>query len=129
MRLNDKIDTLHQFDFRLAIRDHTGLRKQFFWAISKRTSLDVATLAQDTLCALGRWLHDDAQRAHRYLDGYVACLDAHKAFHFEAARVAQAINDTADSHDAERMFAIGSDYSKASIELGVAITRLMKARI
>jgi hypothetical protein len=113
-------------DLHAAIRDHTDWRKTFCWAISKRRSLDVASLSQDTSCAFGQWLHGDGRQAYRHLDGYQACVVAHADFHLVAAAVAQAINEQR-YYEAWRMLGSGTDYSEASIALGLAITRLMRA--
>jgi hypothetical protein len=49
-----------------------------------------------------------------------------EAYDLEAGKVAQVINSKIP-YESEKMLAVGSDYSKASIALGIAITRLMKA--
>jgi hypothetical protein len=113
-------------DFHAAIRDHTEWRKKFYCAISERQSLDAAAISQDSSCALGRWLLGEAQQACRHLDGYRACEVAHTEFHVEAAAVARAINEER-YYEAWRMLGSGTDYSEASIALGLAVTRLMKA--
>jgi len=48
------------------------------------------------------------------------------SFHLEAAKIARAINDKRYD-EALRMLGRGTDYSEASIALGLAITQLMKA--
>jgi methyl-accepting chemotaxis protein len=113
-------------DFHAAIRDHTEWGKRFCASISKKQSLDAESIARDTSCALGKWLDDDARQACRHLDSYRDCLVVHTEFHLEAAKVAQAINEKR-YYEALRMLGRGTDYSEASIALGVAIMRLMKA--
>jgi methyl-accepting chemotaxis protein len=113
-------------DFRKAMRDHVELKKLFGAAIEQQFRLDVETISQDTACALGKWLHDDAPAAWRQLDEYRVCLDAHRAFHLEAGRVARAVNERV-GFEAARMLALGGEYSAMSIELGVSLNRLMKA--
>lgn len=122
----DNIGAGHGIDFHEAIRDHTELRKKFRCGISKQQSLDVASISKDTCCALGKWLYVDTSQLYSRLDAYWACRDAHAAFHLEAAKVAQAINEKI-YYESEKMLAVGTDYSEASIALGLAITRLMKA--
>jgi methyl-accepting chemotaxis protein len=117
---------VHEIDLHAAIRDHTEWRKTFYDAISKRQSLDAASISLDTSCALGQWLDDDARQANRHLDSYRDCLVAHTEFHLEAAKIARAIKDKRYD-EALRMLGRGTDYSEASIALGLAITRLMKA--
>ena len=117
---------MHEIDLHAAIRDHTEWRKTFYDAISKGQSLDAAWISRDTSCALGQWLDDDARQANRHLDSYRDCLVAHTEFHLEAAKIARAINDKRYD-EALRMLGRGTDYSEASIALGLAITQLMKA--
>ena len=117
---------MHEIDLHAAIRDHTEWRKTFHDAISKGQSLDAASISLDTSCALGQWLDDDARQANRHLDSYRDCLVAHTEFHLEAAKIARAINDKRYD-EALRMLGRGTDYSEASIALGLAITQLMKA--
>ena len=116
---------MHEIDFHAAIRDHTEWKKTFSHAISKGQSLDAASIARDTSCALGQWLDDEAQ-AYRHLDSYRECLIVHTEFHLGAAKVARAINERR-YEEALRMLGRGTDYSEASIALGLAITHLMKA--
>jgi hypothetical protein len=125
-RVADEFSARHRIDLHEAIRDHTELRKKLCYAISKKQSLDVASISKNTCCAFGKWLNDDASQAYRSLDGYRACLDSHTAFHLEATKVAQAINEKIYS-EAEQMLAVGTNYSEASIALGLAITRMMRA--
>jgi chemoreceptor zinc-binding protein len=113
-------------DLHAAVREHTEWRKKFFFAISEEQSFDASSISRDTSCALGQWLDDDARQAHRHLESYRDCLVAHTEFHVEAAKVARAINEKR-YHEALRMLGRGTDYSRASIALGLAIMRLMKA--
>ena len=115
-----------RIDFHSAIQDHTAWRKDFHDAISSGRPLDAASIAVDTSCALGKWLDNQAWQAYRQLDSYRNCLVVHIEFHLEAAKVARAINEKR-YNEALRMLARGTDYSEASIALGIAITRLMKA--
>ena len=116
---------MREIDFHAAIRDHTEWRKTFWRAISKRQSLDAVSIARDTSCALGQWLDDEAQ-TYRHLDSYRECLVVHTEFHLGAAKIARAINERR-YEEALRMLGRGTDYSEASIALGLAITHLMKA--
>jgi methyl-accepting chemotaxis protein len=121
-----KIRAGYGIDFREAIREHNEWKKIFCLSISRQQALDVESISKDTCCDFGRWLHDDPWLATRHLNNYVACRDAHKAFHLEAAKVARAINDKR-AYEAKKMLAGGTSYSALSIALGFAITRLMRA--
>jgi len=114
-----------RIDLRKAMRDHIELKKTFADAIARQYPLDVEAISQDVCCALGMWLHEDASDVYRQLEEFRECLDAHKAFHLEAARVARAINEKT-GFEAARMLALGGEYSARSIALGVSLNRLMK---
>jgi len=113
-------------DLMEAVRDHTEWRRRFRNAMAMQETLDAAPIAQDTSCALGQWLHQDAVHRFRHLDTYWACLDAHAAFHLQAARVAHLINEKR-YYAAEKMLAGGTAFSEASMAVGLAIIRLKKA--
>lgn len=117
---------MHWIDLHAAIRDHIEWRTRLCRAISEQKSLDAASISRDTSCALGNWLDVDAWQAYHNLQSYRDCLVAHSEFHLEAASVARAINEKR-YHEALRMLGRGTDYWEASIALGLAITRLMKA--
>jgi methyl-accepting chemotaxis protein len=117
---------VHGIDLHAAIRDHIEWRKKFCRAISEQKSLDATSISRDTSCPLGNWLDVDARHAYNNLQSYRDCLVVHSEFHLEAARVARAINEKRYD-EALRMLGRGTDYWEASIALGLAITRLMKA--
>lgn len=82
----------HQIDFKEAISRHLQWKTNLRNAALHNEPLDVETIRRDDCCPLGKWLHGDAQSKWRGQPRFVELLDRHKAFHCEAAEVAQAFN-------------------------------------
>lgn len=112
-------------DLNQALEKHAEWKVKFRSAISKKESMDAATIAKDNCCELGKWLHGDAKAKYSKLPSYSACVVKHAAFHSEAGKVAHAIN--AKNFDlAESMLGAGTTYFLASSAVGVAISHLRK---
>lgn len=112
-------------DLNQALEKHAEWKIKFRAAISKKETMDDATISRDNCCDLGKWLHGDAKAKLSHLKSYSDCLLKHAHFHTEAGKVARAIN--AKQYDiAEAMLGSGTGYSHASNEVGVAITHLKK---
>lgn len=112
-------------DLSQAIRKHTEWRLKLRSAISNRETLDVATIAKDNCCELGKWLHGEGKALFGTLRAYPVCVAAHANFHVEAGRVAQIINSKRYD-DAGKMLDGDTPYVSASTAVGVAIVRLKK---
>ncbi|MBI5306763.1 MAG: CZB domain-containing protein [Planctomycetes bacterium] len=108
-----------------AIGKHTDWKTKLRLAISKKETLDVATISKDNCCELGKWLHGEAKTRLRQLTSYSECVTKHAAFHVEAGKIATAINSQKYT-EAEAMFNAGTPYTAASSAVGVAIMRLKK---
>ena len=91
----------------------------------KQEQLDVATIAKDNCCDLGKWLHGEAKTQFGQLGSHGECVKKHAEFHTEAAKVALEINNK-DYPKAEAMLAMGTSYANASNSVGGAILRLKK---
>jgi len=113
-------------DLDKAIGKHTEWKIKLRGAISNQESLDAVTIAKDNCCELGQWLHGEAKQQYQQFAAYSNCIKAHATFHQEAGKVATMINQKKFA-EAEAMLGIGSPFSKASSEVGVAITQLKKA--
>ena len=87
--------------------------------------MDAATIGRDDCCELGKWLHGSGRSRCGNKPAFVALINAHKAFHQEAGKVAQMINQGAGSI-AEGMLASGTGFSKASSEVTRIIVQLRK---
>jgi hypothetical protein len=105
------------------IGKHADWKIKFRRAISRHKQMDVATIANDRCCELGKWLHGDAKSNFGGLQSHAACVKTHADFHEEAAKVASAIN-AGDFTEAEAMLAGRTPYAHASSALYAAIVRL-----
>lgn len=112
-------------DLNQAMDKHAEWKVKFRSAISKRESMDVATISKDNCCDLGKWLHGDGMRTHGRLEAFKQCTVKHAAFHVEAGKVAQTIN-AKKYEDAEKMLGSGTPYTLASNAVGGAILQLKK---
>lgn len=110
-------------DLNSAVATHAKWKILLRSAIYKQEDLNADSIAQDDLCELGKWLHDDAKTRFGHLPSYADCVTAHAAFHAEAARVAREINAKRFSV-AERMLDQEMGYALASSSVTAAIIRL-----
>ncbi|MBL8511278.1 MAG: CZB domain-containing protein [Betaproteobacteria bacterium] len=108
-----------------AIEKHAAWKTKFRRAISEHQTLDVATIAKDNCCDLGKWLHGEAKTLYGHTKGLLVCIDRHAAFHKEASMVAETINHKKFT-EASTMLEAGTSYSSASNAVGVAIMQFKK---
>lgn len=110
-------------EFGEVLHAHVRWSLQFKDAIEHEGTLDIATISAADRCELGRWLHGEAQSKYGTLDAYTDCVAKHDHLHLVAGQLAQQIN-AGDYAQAETLLHDGSPYAEASIELGMAISRL-----
>jgi methyl-accepting chemotaxis protein len=113
-------------DLAYAVRAHVEWRIKFRTAISKQEPMDIAAIAADDRCPLGKWLHGEGKREFGKLIAHSVCVQKHAAFHVEAGKVAQAI-DSKKYAEAEAMLALETPYQAASLAVSVAINELRNA--
>lgn len=90
-------------------------------AISNKEMLDMATIAKDNCCELGKWLYSDEVRPYvNHLPRYQDCMIKHTAFHLEAGKVAKLIN-AKKYDDALRLLNHASNFNHASNAVLLAI--------
>jgi methyl-accepting chemotaxis protein len=112
-------------DLNKAIEKHAEWKVKFRSAISKQELLDAETVSKDNCCELGKWLHGESKLKFGNFASHSDCITKHAAFHLEAGKVARTINSKQYS-EAEAMLSVGTPYSTASNNVGVAIMRLKK---
>jgi len=110
-------------NFNEALLAHVRWSLQFKEAIEREETLDIATISASDACELGKWLLGEARAKYCSLDAYPDCVVRHAHLHKVAGQLAQQINGGQYAH-AETMLHDGSPYTEASIELGIAISRL-----
>ena len=108
-----------------AIQKHAEWKVKFRVAINKKETMDANTLKTDNHCSLGQWLHGEGQQLHSNKPGFNELVAKHAAFHRAAGKVAETIN--AGQYDvASGMLDGGTEYTQASLAVGVAINSLKK---
>lgn len=112
-------------DLNSAVQKHAEWKTKLRSAISKHEQMDVATLAKDNCCELGKWLHGEARAKFSQLGSHGECIQKHAAFHVEVAKVATAVNAKKFAA-AEAMLEAGTAYAQISSSLSVAFIRLRK---
>lgn len=112
-------------DFDQAIGAHVEWKTKLRSAINAQSQLDAAAASKDNVCPLGKWLHGEARAKYGHLGAYAACLNSHAAFHREAGRVANLINDRRYD-EAKVALDAGAPYAQASMQTSVAITKLRR---
>ncbi|MDI1276522.1 methyl-accepting chemotaxis protein [Methylobacter sp.] len=112
-------------DLDVALHKHAEWKVKFRTAISHNEKLDVVTISKDNCCDFGKWLHGNTKLHLGHLESFSECISKHAAFHVEAGKVAQAINDKRHQ-EANTMLDTDSDFIAASSAVGVAIMRLKK---
>ena len=108
-----------------ALQKHAEWKVKFRSAISHHEKMDVATISKDNCCDFGKWLYGDTKQQLGHLESFSECLGRHAAFHIEAGKVAQVINE-GRYHEAQGMLSTDSAFVAASSEVGAAIMRLKK---
>ena len=108
-----------------AIQKHSEWRIRFRSAISKHETMDTASVSKDACCDFGKWLHGEARSKFGKLGSYSECVTKHAAFHVEAGKVANAINQKKFA-EAEKMIGTNTPYTAASTAIAGAILKLKK---
>jgi len=110
-------------NFSEALLAHVRWSLRFKDAIGLKQALDVATISAADRCEFGNWLQGEAKAKYGTLPAYAECVAKHAHLHRVAGRVARQIN-AGDRKQAEALLHEGSAYVEASIELGIALTKL-----
>ena len=111
-----------------AIEKHAEWKMRLRAAIMRHETVDLATVAADDRCELGKWLHGEGRRLFGSLGGFLPCVARHAEFHAQAGKIAQAIN-AGRYAEAELMLNGNSPYANASSTVGAAILRLKKETV
>jgi methyl-accepting chemotaxis protein len=106
-----------------AINAHRQWKSRFRVALTQRQALDVATIASDCHCEFGIWLHGDALANFGQHARYATCVAHHAAFHLEAGKIAEKVNQR-EFLAVEGMMSRHSPYSQASEALIESVVAL-----
>ena len=108
-----------------ALAKDKELKEKFLAAIAAKAQLDAVIIGKSDRCTLGNWLHGDGERKYPFLKSFKPCVEAHAAFHAQAAKVVRQINGK-EYADAEAMVGDNTAYSKSYAALEAAIVLLKK---
>jgi len=117
-------------DFDGAIQAHTYWKvRLLLYARGKAAEkIDLQTLRKDNVCALGQWLHGDAQR-YSGDPKFKKLLETHAAFHKAAASVGSMI-ERGQAPAAEALLNFpGSEYSRLSSTVLAILMDLRKVHL
>jgi methyl-accepting chemotaxis protein len=110
-----------------AINAHREWKSRFRTALTHHQILDVATISSDCRCEFGIWLHGDAKLNFGGHARYAACVAYHAAFHLEAGKIAEKVNQR-EFLAVEGMISRHSRYSHASEALIESVRALFLGR-
>jgi methyl-accepting chemotaxis protein len=108
-----------------ALSKDKEMKGKFHAAIAAKTQLDAVIIGKSDRCVLGNWLHGEGERKYPFLRSFKPCVEAHAAFHAQAAKVVRQING-GEYADAEAMIADNTPYAKAMAALEAAALQLKK---
>jgi methyl-accepting chemotaxis protein len=108
-----------------AVSAHLAWRRKLRAAIADKGTVDAAKLSRDDCCPLGKWLHGPEQSKYARMNSHASCKQFHAQFHFEAGRVATAINEQKFT-EAAHMLDPGTAFGEAS-DACVAAVRTLHA--
>lgn len=112
-------------DLNECIKAHSDWKIKLRGAIQAQSTMDVATIARDDCCVLGKWLHGESRGPYGLLKSHKECLRQHAEFHRQASQVAAAIN-AGKYAQAEGMLGTGTPYANASQAVVMAIGTLKR---
>lgn len=98
-------------------------------AIAAKAQLDAGLIGKSDRCMLGNWLHGDGERKYPLMKSFRPCVDAHTAFHQQAAKIVRQLN-LGEYQQVESMLADGTPFAAALADLRMKVALLKRdARI
>jgi len=108
-------------DFDRVLEAHQQWRIKLRNAALKGTQMDVATVRRDDCCELGTWLHGAGGQRWGRVPGFSELLNQHRAFHQEAGKIAELINQK-QTQAAQQLLEGNTPF----IQLGQKLTSLLR---
>ena len=112
-------------DLNEAIQEHSNWKMRLRKAIQLKETLDVATIARDDCCLLGKWLHGESRGLFGGLGSHKECVKFHAEFHKPAIQLAPTINKQ-QYPEAEAMLGNGTPYTEVSRQVVMATGTLKR---
>ena len=119
----DQEEHLHGLDMKVALDAHTAWKARLESQIrgDAGETLNVATVAADSNCALGQWIHGDGKRAFADYPEYDQLRKVHADFHLCAGGI---LSDAHDGKTAVAEDALRRDFRHHSDAVQLALVRL-----
>lgn len=115
-------------DFQEQAHHHTQIRETLAAAISERHPVDPSALRSDRLCPMGCWLHGEGARRWSGNHAFLGLLETHRAFHQQAAAVADQIS-RGQLAEAQRALRNGTPFALALSDLTASLRRMRSAAL
>jgi methyl-accepting chemotaxis protein len=113
-------------DLEESVQKHAAWKVKFRVAIDKQEEMDSGTISVDNYCELGQWLHGPGRASVGSIPEFGRAVDAHKAFHLEAGKVAQLVS-AKKFVEAENAIGPATPYATCSVNVATALMALKKA--
>jgi aerotaxis receptor len=110
----------------MAFEAHSVWKTKLLADVKSGEVLDAAKIKRDDCCGLGTWIYSDGKRQYGHKPEFTTLLEKHKDFHIITSIVVGIVNSK-DPETSIDMIGRNSQFSSASMELGMAILRLKKA--
>ena len=113
-------------DFQEQAHHHIQIREALVAAIAERRPIDPNAFRSDRHCPTGCWLHGDQARRWAGHHAFLGLLETHRAFHQQAAAVADQIN-RGQLAEAQRALRNGAPFAQALGDLNASLRRMRSA--
>ena len=110
-------------DFEAVIAAHQQWRTTLRNAALKNKKMDASTIGRDDCCVLGKWIYGPGGAKWGKQANFTELVQAHKKFHAEAGKVAEAIN-SGRVKDAQAMMDSGKPFVDAGHKVTMAVRAL-----
>jgi hypothetical protein len=108
------------------IAQHRKWKERVLVAMAKHEQMNVAEISADNCCNFGKWLYGEAKDRFSTLASYGDCVAKHAAFHQEAGKVAQKVNDGELLAASQQLITQGTPYHHASEALAISVIAMFK---
>ncbi len=109
-----------------ALEAHSIWKLKLLAAVESGEVLDIVQIKRDDCCGLGTWIYSEGKRLYGHKPEFTMLVERHKEFHLITSIVAGIVN-AKNTETSIAMIGRNSQFSAASMEVGMAIILLRKA--
>jgi hypothetical protein len=109
-----------------ALEAHSIWKSKLLAAVETGEVLDAVKIKRDDCCELGTWIYSEGKRLYGHKPEFTTLVEKHKDFHHVTSIVAGIVN-AKNTETSIAMIGRNSQFSAASMEVGMAIILLKKA--